>query len=439
MLSRVLILEPTLGALADLAAAFRGACPQAEVTLLPDVPAIAKELAASDEGCLVALESTQAMAELRAAHPRLPIVLTAASGDVHSARAAIAGGATDFLVRGGELTERVKTLVGKAQALLTLLAENRELTRSVPAPFELIGRSQAARKVLALIERVARVPRPVLIEGERGTGKELVARAIHAASARPGLFVAINCAAIAEPLLEAELFGHDKGAFTGADRRSKGKFELASDGTLFLDEIGHMPLAFQQKILRAVEYGSFLRVGGSEDVKVHTRVIAATNADLRQMIDAGTFLPDLYDRLAFEVIRVPALRERPEDIEPLAEHFMAAFAREMPEFAGKRLAREAIDLLQHYPFPGNVRELKNIVERAVYRDTSQVISLEDLEPLPAPTKAGGSGSFKDRIESLERELITDALEQAGGNQAQAARLLGLSYHQFRYFHAKHSR
>jgi DNA-binding NtrC family response regulator len=436
MLSRVLILEPRAGTLADLAAAFRAACPQVEVTLVTDQQALSRELATGEEGCLVALESGEAMKALRAAHPRLPIVLTAATGDVRSARTAIAAGATDFLVRGGELTDRVRTLIDKAQALLTLLAENRELSRALPAPFEIIGRSQTARRVLALIERVARVPRPVLIEGERGTGKELVARAIHEASGRSGLFVAINCAAVTETLLETELFGYDKGAFTGAERRGKGKFELADGGTLFLDEIGHMPLSFQQKILRAVEYGAFLRVGGNEEVKVSTRVIAATNADLRQMIDAGSFLPDLYDRLAFEIIRVPALRERPEDIEPLAEHFMAAFAREMPEFAGKRLAREAIELLQQYSFPGNVRELKNIIERAVYRDTTQIISLEDIEPLPAAAKASG-GSFKARIEALERELVENALSESGGNQAQAARLLGLSYHQFRYFHAKH--
>jgi DNA-binding NtrC family response regulator len=437
MLSRVLILEPELGALADLSAAFRGACPQTEVLVVSDLDALSRELARGADDCLVALESAAALATLRASHPRLPIVLSAASGDVRSARAAIASGATDYLVRGAELTERVKTLVGKTRSLLTLLAENRELTRQLPAPFELIGRSTAARSVLALIERVARVPRPVLIEGERGTGKELVARAIHDASGRSGLFVAINCAAIAESLLEAELFGHDKGAFTGADRRSKGKFELADGGTLFLDEIGHMPASFQQKILRAVEYGAFLRVGGSEEVKVRTRMIAATNADLREKIAEGSFLPDLYDRLAFEIIRVPPLRERPEDIEPLAEHFMAAFAREMPEFAGKKLAHEAIELLQHYAFPGNVRELKNIIERAVYRDTSQVISLEDIEPLPAPARTSSGGSFKARIEALERELIEGALEQADGNQAQAARLLGLSYHQFRYFHGKY--
>lgn len=440
MLSRVLILEPQLGELADLAAAFRGACPQAEVAIFRELPALLRELAAADVGSIVALESAEAMAELRASHPRLPVVLCAAKGDVQRARQAIAAGATDFLVRGAELPERVKTLVGKTQALLTLLAENRELSRALPAPFDLVGRSAAAARVLTLIERVARVPRPVLIQGERGTGKELVARAIHGASGRRGLFVAINCAAIPEALLEAELFGYDKGAFTGAERRSKGKFELASEGTLFLDEIGHMPASFQQKILRAVEYGAFLRVGGADELKVSTRIIAATNADLREKIASGAFLPDLYDRLAFEVIRVPALRERPEDIEPLAEHFIEAFAREMPEFTGKRLAKDALELLRHYPFPGNVRELKNIIERAVYRDASPVISVDDIEPiepLPAPARASG-GSFKEQIEARERELITDALERAGGNQAQAARLLGLSYHQFRYFHAKHA-
>jgi DNA-binding NtrC family response regulator len=439
MLSRVLILEPQRGVLSELAAAFRKARPTIEVTAVSKLTDLSRELTESGAGCVAVLEGAAEVARLRAQHPRVPIVLTAPTGDVASAREAISSGATDFLVRGAELDERVETLVAKLSALVTLLAENRELNRAVPAPLALIGRSPAAQRVLAMIERVARVPRPVLIQGERGTGKELVARAIHNASGRPGLFLAINCAAMTESLLEVELFGYDRGAFTGAERRTKGKFELCGDGTLFLDEIGHMALAFQQKILRVVEYGTFLRVGGSEELMARTRVIAATNADLREKMAVGAFLPDLYDRLAFEVIRVPPLRERPEDIEPLAQYFMAAFAREMPEFAGKTLAREVVEILQSYAFPGNVRELKNIIERGAYRDSTQEINLEDIGPLPGPSRTTTPGSFKDRIESLERELIEDALRQSGGNQTQAARMLGLSYHQFRYYHSKHEK
>ncbi len=444
MISHVLLLEPEPRALHDLAAAFQEACERAEIKSVPDVTALLGD-AAAPEGTVIVVDrdlgdgterGDDLVKRLRARHPRLPIVLTASSGDVEGARLAIAAGATDFLVRGASLVERVATLVTKLDAVVTLLEENRELRRTIAGPFELVGRSVAARRVVELVERVARVPRPVLILGERGTGKELVARAVHAASRRSGVFVAVNCAALAEPLLEAELFGHERGAFTGAERRSKGKFESADGGTLFLDEIGHMPLGFQQKILRAVEYGSFERVGGSQEIRVNTRIVAATNADLQQKIAAGTFLPDLYDRLAFEVIRVPPLRERPDDIEPLAQHFMERFAQEMPEFSGKRLCADAVEALKHYPFPGNVRELRNIIERAVYRESSDELTAADLE-FSTSGAEGSAGSFENRIEALERELIEDALRRGSGNQAQAARLLGLSYHQFRYFHAKH--
>ncbi len=446
MLAHVLLLEPTPDLLAELVAALCTASPQAEVTSVPALDALLSELGVAPEPVLVLVDRDagdgrqsgyDVVRALRDRYPRVPVVLTAKSGDVESARQAIAAGATDFLVRGASLVERVRTLLIKVDSVLTLLVENRELSRSIAPPFEMVGHSPASRQVLKLIERVARVPRPVLIQGERGTGKELVARAIHAASGRSGVFIPINCAALAEALLEAELFGYERGAFTGAERRSKGKFEIADGGTLFLDEIGHMPLGFQQKILRAVEYGSFVRVGGAQEVRVDARIVAATNADLRERIAAGSFLADLYDRLAFEVIRVPPLRERPDDIEPLSQHFMAMFGEEVPEYAGKQLSVEALDMLRHYPFPGNVRELKNVIERAVYRDTGPVLGAADLD---FPTAAGTDakpGAFKDRIEALERELIKDALGRAGGNQAQAARLLGLSYHQFRYFHAKH--
>jgi transcriptional regulator with GAF, ATPase, and Fis domain len=247
--------------------------------------------------------------------------------------------------------------------------------------------------------------------------------------------VTVNCAAFGDTLLESELFGHEKGAFTGADQVRRGKFEQASGGTLFLDEIAHMSLPFQQKILRVVEYSTYHRVGGSGELKSTARVIAATNCDLNAKIHDGQFLSDLYDRLSFEVVEVAPLRRRRSDIEPLAQHFLDQFAREIPAFAGKRLSQAAIDMLKPYHFPGNVRELKNIIERAAYRDTTNEITPEDIGML-AEEQVLGKGTFKEKIDAFSRRLILDSLSHSGGNQAQAARLLGLSYHQFRYYAKK---
>jgi DNA-binding NtrC family response regulator len=292
--------------------------------------------------------------------------------------------------------------------------------------------------VVRRISRVAKVPRPVLIVGERGTGKELIARAIHREGHNAsGPFVAVNCAALPDTLLESELFGHEKGAFTGAAHATQGKFEQASGGTLFLDEIGNMSLPFQQKILRVVEYRRFTRVGGKDEIQVTTRIIAATNADLKERMRKGHFLPDLYDRLAFEEIRVPPLRDREGEIEHLAEFFLNQFMNEVPAFAGKRLSQTAIDLLYGYDFPGNVRELKNIIERAVYRDTTNELTPEDIGLLGDPGFQAMGGTFTDKVVSFERQLLADALRTAGGNRAQAARSLGLRYHQLRHLLTKH--
>jgi len=376
------------------------------------------------------------------------VIAVAETGNVDTAADAIRAGANDFLVRSGDLERRVRTLLEKVATHLALICRNRMLREqnmllraAAWERYQIVGRSPQMLDVIARVERVAGIPRPVLIVGERGTGKELVARAIHAAGGNGGRpMVVVNCAAFPDNLLESELFGHEKGAFTGADSMAHGKFELASGGTLFLDEIGNMSLPFQQKILRVVEYGTFARVGGTTEIQVDARIIAATNVDLEQRMREGQFLRDLYDRLSFEVIRVPPLRQREGDIEVLARHFFGEFMREIPSLRGKRLSRSAIDVLNAYAFPGNVRELKNIIERAVYRDTTNEITPEDIGMLPAaqaPVEPV-DGAFQDQVESFKRRLIRSALDGAAGNQAQAARDLGLSYHQYRYYLRKYS-
>ncbi|MBN1910488.1 MAG: sigma 54-interacting transcriptional regulator, partial [Pirellulales bacterium] len=271
-----------------------------------------------------------------------------------------------------------------------------------------------------------------------GTGKELVARAIHFASGRSTCpIVTVNCAAFSDALLESELFGHEKGAFTGADSVRRGTFEQADGGTLFLDEIGSMPILFQEKILRVVEYGTYVRVGGTAEQTTSARIIAATNRDLKQMIEKGEFLADLHDRLSFETIHVPPLRERRGDIEVLARYFLEQFARETPALGNKVLSEEVLDALREYRFPGNVRELKNLIERAAYRDTTNEITLVDLGMLPHEDPARFKGTFQQKMDAFATRLIAGAMTEAGGNQAQAARILGLSYHQFRYYHKKY--
>lgn len=450
MLSRVLVLDTPTNDLLALSGAFESVCgADAVVTRVRSRAALEEALAASPSYELLVLDyqlgdgergGAEALRALRESDPDLPIVAVADAGDVSLAVRAVREGATDFFVRDDLLRERVETVVAKIQHTLRLLEQNRVLERHTQALQreesvfrELIYVSPAMSEVVETIRRVASVPRPVLIQGERGTGKELVARALHHAahpSARP--FVVVNCAAFPEALLESELFGHERGAFTGADQAAPGRFEQAKGGTLFLDELGNMGLGFQRKILRVVEYGTFTPVGGRRELHTDTRIVAATNADLRAKIEEGKFLADLYDRLAFEVIRLPPLRERREDIVVLAEHFMRHFGHEVPAFRGKRLSQEAIDQLLAYPFAGNIRELKTIIERAVYRDTTNELTSVDLglqAHTPLPRLRGG---FKEQVAQFEQRLLREALRKEGGNQAAAARRLDLTYHQFRY-------
>ena len=448
MRGNVVILEPEGFQFGELRRAFRA---EADRDWSVQLVSSADELldAVSDRSrfhlATVPKESKDALdtiARIRREAPEVSIVMVAQRGDVQEVARAIEAGASDFLVQGPNLKERIATLLGKLRGLIAAIDRNRRLDeynatlrQSLEDRFEIVGQSPPMRKLLEQIQRVAKIPRPVLIIGERGTGKELVARAIHYSSG-PGDWplVTVNCAAFGDALLESELFGHEKGAFTGADALRRGKFEQADGGTLFLDEIGHMSTAFQQKVLRVVEYGAFNRVGGMSELKTNARVIAATNRDLKQMIRAGEFLPDLYDRLAFAVLEVSPLRERKGDVALLARHLLNQFARETPAFQGKSLSRSAIAALNRYSFPGNVRELKNIIERAAYVDTTDEITPADLGLLGDDELLHRGGSFEERVTAFRRRLLIDALKKSGGNQAAAARELGLSYHQFRYYY-----
>ena len=324
-----------------------------------------------------------------------------------------------------------------------------------------LGKSDVFLDFQQRLARTAKVQRPVLLIGERGTGKELAAARVHFLSRRwGGPFVQLNCAALSPSVLESELFGHEVGAFTGAARRRVGRFEAAHGGTLFLDEIGQMPMPVQEKILRVVEYGSFERVGASESVHVDVRLVGATNADLPRMVAAGEFKADLLDRLSFEVVAVPSLRERGAgDIELLARHFASRMASELGGAATPEFTERARTALREYPWPGNVRELKNVVERAVCR-AERDCSIDEIvfDPfravvaagtfgivgaLPGPAEEPGAPPQKLPVNlpvilaAMERRLLQQALTQSRFRQREAAVLLGLSYDQFRGLYRKY--
>jgi DNA-binding NtrC family response regulator len=451
MIQSILILDSGRPDLEPLREAFQVEVrPEDEVRLIPTMKELLTHLQDRSRSSLVVLPDEQGTERIKRIHlvdPEVPVILAAERGSIDRASKAIAAGASDFLVTGERLRERISTLLGKMRGLFEAIDRNRKLDEqnarlreAIQARFQIVGESPQIQKLVDRLQRVAKVPRPLLITGERGTGKELVARAIHFTGGPPTRpIVSVNCAAFNDALLESELFGHEKGAFTGADVSRQGKFEQADGGTLFLDEIGNMSLVFQKKILRVVEYGTFTRVGGTKELRSSARILAATNVDLKERLRSGAFLSDLYDRLAFEVIAVPPLREREGDIEVLARHFLNQFALEIPAFRDRRLSREALKRLNRHRFPGNVRELKNIIERAAYRDTGSEITLEDLGLIPDDEPGPGRGGLQEKVEAYRRRLISEAIKDAGGNQARAARLLGLSYHQFRYYYRKRVR
>ncbi len=401
--------------------------------------------------------------DLRARHRDLPIIILTGHGDVDDAVAAVKAGAEDFIIKDPYLEDKLDLSVEKIERLVKHITKRRELEKENEAlrasnqrlreaagwRWQIVGESDALSHIMNTIERVAPVPRPVLVLGERGTGKELVARAIHHLSPRSTEpFITINCAAVPESLLESELFGHEEGAFTGATKQKEGKFELADGGTLFLDEIGNMSLEFQAKILRILEYQRFERVAGAESIQVDVRVIAATNADLKTAMKQDKFRRDLYDRLAFEVVNLPPLRERMDDVPGLAAHFLSRFRQEVAGIAISQISAEALDRLAAYDYPGNVRELKNVVERAAYSASGNVLNGADIDAaLPQDREQAEQPpvAFLDdptlplsaRVEAFERTLCKDALARARYKQREAAELLGLTYDQFRQRYRKY--
>ncbi len=380
-------------------------------------------------------------------HPLTQVVMLTAFATVERAVEAMKLGAYHYLTKPVNL-EELLLIVNKALKELKLRKEVETLKArlaelSVPEIPEVVAESKKMREVLALCAKVAATDATVLILGESGTGKEVLANVIHRLSARKDqVFLKINCAAIPEGLLESELFGHEKGAFTGADRAKPGLFETANRGTLFLDEIGDLPLSLQAKLLRVLQDGTIRRVGGLKEIQVDVRVIAATNRDLEDMVKEGTFREDLFWRLNVFAIKIPPLRERREDILPLARYFLTKFAQKHGKEV-RDFSREALDLLLSYHFPGNVRELENIVERAVILAEEDLITAEDLPPYLSGRRAEGLPALLDSlplpeaVALLERTRIQKAMEEAQGVKTRAAELLGISERVLRYKLAKY--
>jgi two-component system response regulator HydG len=366
--------------------------------------------------------------------PETEVVVITGHGDVQTAVEAMKAGAANYLQKPVNLAE-LRAMVDKAADRLRLTRANKELKRQLDEKFGfegMVGNSSKMHEVLAKLKTIAPTPATVLIQGETGTGKELVARAIHANSPRkPKHFVAMNCTALNENLLEDELFGHEAGSFTGADRMRKGRFEHASGGTLFLDEVGDMPMTLQAKLLRVLENQEVFRIGSNEPIKVNVRLLSATNRDLEAAVAAGTFRQDLFFRLKVVTIKLPPLRERREDIPLLAAHFL----KEMNQRHGKQvggIAEPVRRAMAGHDWPGNVRELRNLIESMVVQDQDGILDLDDLQEgdslkkLPSGRGEAGPGNLVGRpLDEVERYYVEQTLAHTGGNRVEASRLLGI--------------
>jgi two-component system response regulator AtoC len=372
----------------------------------------------------------EVLARMKTINPMLRAIMITAFGDVDMAVRVMKLGADDFLQKPVDL----QRLLEKIQQLELSGEEARDLDdveqamEQAPLPLQLIGDGPAMREVLSLVRRVADSPWNVLIRGETGTGKELIARLVHLLGPNPDApFVEVNCAAIPETLFESELFGHEKGAFTGAAKQRRGRFELAQGGTLFLDEVGELPPPLQSKLLRALQEKRFSRVGGEADIEVEVRVVTASNRDLAAMVNDGGFREDLYYRLNVLEIELPPLRRRREDIPALVAHFVGRYAR-----GPVSVAPETMDILVKYAYPGNVRELEHSIQRSLTLARGSRLRPVDLPPRMRLPGAADTGALQERLEALERDMLAEALENADWVQTRAAERLGISERVLRY-------
>jgi Nif-specific regulatory protein len=387
------------------------------------------------------VDALQTSGEARKINPDLAVIIMTSFGTIETAVKAIRAGAYDYLPKPIDLDQLVVLInrISERQSLLRENASLREQLRERYAFEQITSTSHAMEEVMNLVGRVASSNATVLLRGESGTGKELIARAIHYHSPRASQpLIKVNCAALPETLLESELFGHEKGAFTGAAGKRIGRFEAADKGTLFLDEIGEIPPSVQVKLLRVLQEKEFERIGGNETIRVDVRLVAATNRDLEKAMKDGSFREDLYYRLNVVTVAIPPLRDRKEDIPALVEHFIKKYSMENKKnIAG--MTAETRDLLMRYSYPGNVRELENIIERAVVLAKSETITSAEI-PLHLKTVeieekicvAKRDGSLTDTLDTLERGIIMEAMKSAGGIQTRAAEKLGISERVLRY-------
>lgn len=385
------------------------------------------------------MDGLEVLKKVKEINPQIDVIMMTAYGTIETAVDAMKSGALDYITKPIELDE-LSLLIYRISERRTLIRENQilreKLWKKGIATDHIVYKNHKMETLINMVARVASSRATVLLQGESGTGKELFARLIHTTSPRSDKsMIVVNCGALPETLLESELFGHEKGAFTGATARRIGRFEEADGGTLFLDEIGELSSSVQVKLLRFLQEREFQRLGGNLTLRADVRIISATNRDLEQSVRDGIFREDLYYRLNVVVMNIPPLRERKDDVPVLIDHFIKRFSAEN----GKNIngfSSEAMDLLLKYEYPGNVRELENIIERAVVIARDSIVSVKDLPFKDLPARRFDTefkkASLRESVESLEQSLIEDAMEEAANNQSKAAEILGISERMLRY-------